>query len=440
MIKLVRTTTVSSLASTEYSYTCSSPRGSSAAAAPFTIGRSKGSAMLLKSNTQPMNISRKHAELRCDDGAAGGPVTFSIVDLGSMNGVFLNSVRLAANVRHALRSGDIVVFGGGANIAAGAVVDQMTSEFRFRVSIIQSSSSSESSPSSASSMPPPPKRARGVPPAAPAPPVASASSKKQEMKVTALEEELRASKEAASATAEEARRLAAEQAAKASLLKQELAEAKEAAAKAAQLARLAEASERAREAQAAKLAQLEQELVQTKADARVRDAELAEMRSAAFKDSAKQEDLLSCGVCLDLLVRTLVLSCGHSYCKKCWLEWRCSSDTRGDCPSCPTCRVEISGEPSRSLVLDNNVEHFVNQLDASDERRVAWRERSVKAAAAVREEAAAVQREQAFEAAAATAVAAAEAAAAARANAAKQQRQQQRAPGIGRFFDVVDLT
>ena len=372
-LTLFRATSVRTLAKAEYVY---DPSG----AAPFTIGRSEASSMLLSSDGQKFNISRRHAEVRYVD-ATG---TFVLVDLGSMNGVFLNGVRIDVDTPSTLRENDVVTFGGGANVAAGQKVSQPKSEFRFRVIIEQSAASAALSP-------PPAKRARlgrssGVrtavaeeriaalesqvaAAAAESAAAAAAAAAPTKAKLAALESELKASRAAASST------LAAE------LAKQRSVQ--ETAAKAAASCAAMEA-ERARAAGAAKLAQLKAELVQARERAKSKEAEAEHERAAKASACERQEELLSCGVCMDLLVHTLVLTCGHSYCAACWHDWRARKEAdaaagtadsvaRVVCPWC--CRPVVPGSAVPGRVIDDNVELFVQQLAVEDERRVAYEER-----------------------------------------------------------------
>lgn len=70
--------------------------------------------MLLDSAKFPNMISRVHAKLlRQPDGQ------FSVVDNGSLNGVFVNNMRIASSVLHV---GDLVVFGGTQKSKIGRAV------------------------------------------------------------------------------------------------------------------------------------------------------------------------------------------------------------------------------------------------------------------------------------------------------------------------------
>ncbi|KAH3767545.1 E3 ubiquitin-protein ligase RNF8 [Pelomyxa schiedti] len=141
----------------------------------LTIGRLKSCDVRLDGTKRPMLISRLHAELLCpsnsisiavgtgtsgsngsvstatsgsgDDhgvGNIGGrgsdladmvaaktAVEWSIVDKGSLNGVFVNSTKISAGQPVVLHHRDLIVFGGGGNVLPGSVVHQPESEFQF---------------------------------------------------------------------------------------------------------------------------------------------------------------------------------------------------------------------------------------------------------------------------------------------------------------------
>ncbi|XP_048419773.1 transcription factor 19 [Stegostoma tigrinum] len=77
-------------------------------------------------------ISRVHAELQAERGAAGGDWRVHIVDR-STNGTFVNDIRIAKGERTELSDGDTVTFGhpDAVNIPEGSLVAQQDSEFYF---------------------------------------------------------------------------------------------------------------------------------------------------------------------------------------------------------------------------------------------------------------------------------------------------------------------
>lgn len=63
---------------------------------------------------------------------------------------------------------------------------------------------------------------------------------------------------------------------------------------------------------------------------------------------------LTCPICHDLLIKTVVLSeCGHAFCDPCLRQWLQTSRT------CPECRAEVKTEPTRCRVFDGLVEQIV---------------------------------------------------------------------------------
>jgi len=76
----------------------------------FTIGREPGNGIVIND----AEISRKHARMSQQG------TTYSIEDLGSTNGTFVNGVRLTAP--HALRPGEVIAFGEQISVVFEAVV------------------------------------------------------------------------------------------------------------------------------------------------------------------------------------------------------------------------------------------------------------------------------------------------------------------------------
>jgi pSer/pThr/pTyr-binding forkhead associated (FHA) protein len=76
----------------------------------FTIGREPGNGIVIND----AEISRKHARMSLQG------TTYSIEDLGSTNGTFVNGVRLTAP--HALRPNEVIAFGEQISVVFEAVV------------------------------------------------------------------------------------------------------------------------------------------------------------------------------------------------------------------------------------------------------------------------------------------------------------------------------
>lgn len=64
-------------------------------------------------------ISRKHATITMTQNASDGSYRYMIADLGSVNGLFVNSRRIKEQV---LKDGDIIQFGGRGNLPIGAMI------------------------------------------------------------------------------------------------------------------------------------------------------------------------------------------------------------------------------------------------------------------------------------------------------------------------------
>ncbi|TPX30815.1 hypothetical protein SeMB42_g07861 [Synchytrium endobioticum] len=74
--------------------------------------------------------------------------------------------------------------------------------------------------------------------------------------------------------------------------------------------------------------------------------------------SAAQEEL-TCSVCFEFLVGAMVISCGHSFCYVCIMDWMKNQRT------CPQCRSGIQGNPIPNLMLRKIVDTIINEF-ASD--------------------------------------------------------------------------
>lgn len=77
----------------------------------FTIGREPGNGIVIND----AEISRKHARMSQQG------TTYTIEDLGSTNGTFVNGIRLTAP--HALRPGEVIAFGEQISVVFEAVVN-----------------------------------------------------------------------------------------------------------------------------------------------------------------------------------------------------------------------------------------------------------------------------------------------------------------------------
>eukprot|EP01118_Nematostelium_gracile_P011478 TRINITY_DN4075_c0_g1_i3.p1 TRINITY_DN4075_c0_g1~~TRINITY_DN4075_c0_g1_i3.p1 ORF type:complete len:104 (-),score=37.91 TRINITY_DN4075_c0_g1_i3:26-337(-) len=72
-------------------------------------------------------ISRNHASIQSSE--QEGQTKWTITDSNSVNGVFVNDVKIK---EAELKNGDLITFGGGATAAVGAIRKQPESEFVYQ--------------------------------------------------------------------------------------------------------------------------------------------------------------------------------------------------------------------------------------------------------------------------------------------------------------------
>jgi pSer/pThr/pTyr-binding forkhead associated (FHA) protein len=65
------------------------------------------------------------------------------------------------------------------------------------------------------------------------------------------------------------------------------------------------------------------------------------------------KDEFKCAVCQDFFVEANTLTCGHTYCYSCIVEWFARNQR------CPTCRTQCCSRPVKSNALDCAVQHIV---------------------------------------------------------------------------------
>ncbi|CAM9672408.1 unnamed protein product [Ectocarpus sp. 13 AM-2016] len=96
--------------------------------ASTVLGRSSRTCDVTLDAAPTKTISRKHAEVFCGKGKRG-PKTYTLRDLGSTNGVFVNEFKVQ---EQRLRHGDVVQFGGAADIPVGTRFGGTGSRIRYR--------------------------------------------------------------------------------------------------------------------------------------------------------------------------------------------------------------------------------------------------------------------------------------------------------------------
>ncbi|CAM9209724.1 unnamed protein product [Ectocarpus fasciculatus] len=92
------------------------------------LGRSSKACHVPLDAAPTKTISRKHAEIFCGKGKRG-PKTYTLRDLGSTNGVFVNDIKVQ---EQRLRHEDVVQFGGAADIPVGTRFGGTGSRIRYR--------------------------------------------------------------------------------------------------------------------------------------------------------------------------------------------------------------------------------------------------------------------------------------------------------------------
>ncbi|KAL0153528.1 hypothetical protein M9458_051142, partial [Cirrhinus mrigala] len=76
------------------------------------------------------------------------------------------------------------------------------------------------------------------------------------------------------------------------------------------------------------------------------------------------EDELSCPVCTELFSDPVLLSCGHSFCRRCINDHWTSSKSR----NCPVCRQVSPQEPVSNLSLRNTCETYLKEKNKKKEK------------------------------------------------------------------------
>ncbi|KAL0221787.1 hypothetical protein RCL1_001641 [Eukaryota sp. TZLM3-RCL] len=82
---------------------------------------------------------------------------------------------------------------------------------------------------------------------------------------------------------------------------------------------------------------------------------------SALTDSLKE--LLTCGVCLDILANPVQLNCGHVLCSECVHAWMTSARK-----TCPTCRQKVT-TTSKAFIIAEQVSRFIIPTLDEQERK-----------------------------------------------------------------------
>ena len=94
-------------------------------------------------------------------------------------------------------------------------------------------------------------------------------------------------------------------------------------------------------------------------------AEQTKLDKEGIMNSMQEE--FTCVICQELFVSAYTIPCSHSFCELCIKEWMKSKRKK----DCPICRKTITSEPVRSLALDNAIDKMVEKMDsgAREERQ-----------------------------------------------------------------------
>ena len=111
----------------------------------------------------------------------------------------------------------------------------------------------------------------------------------------------------------------------------------------------------------------------TTAEATVTEEDLGRPRAEAFS-----EEDFCCPICLDLLLRPVVLACGHRLCRGCWCrmlqgrEMRATANLTGSA-SCPLGRCEVKPHvPEVETILESEIEALFSAQRLSRLKVLSW--------------------------------------------------------------------
>jgi len=265
-------------------------------------------------------ISRRHATI--EQPRAG---VWALCDNGSLNGVFLNDVRIASGMPIPLHDSDTIVFGGGGQLPAGSKLAQPFSAFVYTFRCCRSSPAPAAAAAAAAAAPaavavaPPPPLLLSPAPAATAPESKRQCQRNDEGTIVAT------------------------------MLERERAHV-----------------ERLRR----DLLETEGLIADMRGSKRVADTSFfvraAEIRAGAASSAAIAEECV-CPVCQDLAVEPRVVACGHVFCECCLASWVAA----GVSPACPLCRVPMLTPPVPCIALANVIRRVVAMLPP-EERETYW--------------------------------------------------------------------
>jgi len=98
-------------------------------------------------------------------------------------------------------------------------------------------------------------------------------------------------------------------------------------------------------------------------------AALQNLETSVMKESLSRIQNFNCVICQDLMIETVVLQCGHTFCNSCLTTWWLSKKT------CPSCRARCGSSSIRLHSMDgiilNEKGHFSSELLENFDRRKA---------------------------------------------------------------------
>eukprot|EP01105_Mastigella_eilhardi_P004045 TRINITY_DN15354_c0_g3_i1.p1 TRINITY_DN15354_c0_g3~~TRINITY_DN15354_c0_g3_i1.p1 ORF type:complete len:425 (-),score=123.66 TRINITY_DN15354_c0_g3_i1:1255-2529(-) len=316
----------------------------------------QGTDVLMDSARAPLMVSRRHAELsQCAVSDDHGRFLWKVTDFKSLNGVFVNDVKVKESV---LGEGDTVTFGGGAAYAYGTHVKKVDCDlcYVFRWAAPAADPGQPKKEAASSSLSPPPI----PPPQSPLEVVVKTVQdpvlveqlhekdrlvEEQRKKVESLESELRRS-----------------------LVDKEELEKKQKEQEMTFQERMERAMATADEDRKQVALSAEQELQRAKSAAQTQQDELAQLRTQVKRAYVPMSDLadeFTCAICQEFLSDPHTLECSHSFCLGCIRRWGEHQ------PICPVCRRRITKPAVKSLALANAIAKLKQrEIDALKEAKV----------------------------------------------------------------------
>jgi len=352
-----------------------------------TVGRQKNEPdpvdIFLDSTRVPRMISRLHAKfLQTSETDNQGRHLWKLVDNNSLNGVFVNDVKVAEKV---LEDGDRIIFGGGGKLALGVTKAQTDSEFVFVFKLRKTN---------------PFKRKNGEDKSSPSQDIGNnnhsqheainnengtkrqktLSSDEIDLEKMKILEELRLKNQALEEQAQRLKEL--ESKLNSNITKYEEAErdyqtkelllSKQTASFHDQLEKIQAKFEDEKnrfEEQKKKIMEdtekQHRELADSKKQLEValeeKQKKLTEVQNQAIISEDLEEEL-TCIICHDLIKCAMTIECSHSFCSSCirsWLERQ---------KNCPVCREPITKAPVRSRTVDNAILKIVAKRGEQQKR------------------------------------------------------------------------